>query len=152
MPGAPPQSRSLGGFELVSREAGLLLNNILLVVTAATILLGTLYPLVIDALGLGKLSVGPPYFNTVFIPLTAPLAVLVGIRRTDSLEAGPPGPAAADTGPPFLRLPWRWGLAWPLSMAPLCASRRDRRSARPVGDVQRCPGIVGANATHSALA
>jgi len=66
-------------FELVSRETGLLLNNVLLVVAAASVLLGTLYPLAVDALGLGKISVGPPYFNSVFIPLTAPLAVLVGI-------------------------------------------------------------------------
>jgi len=55
------------------------LNNVLLVVTAASILLGTLYPLAIDALGMGKISVGPPYFNAVFIPLMAPLAFAVGI-------------------------------------------------------------------------
>ena len=74
-----PSIRSSGGFNLVSREAGLLLNNVLLVVSAATILLGTLYPLVIDALGMGKLSVGPPYFNAVFVPITAPLALLLGL-------------------------------------------------------------------------
>ena len=68
-----------GKFDLVSREALILVNNILLVATSATILLGTLYPLVIDALGLGKISVGPPYFNSVFIPLTAPLAAFVSI-------------------------------------------------------------------------
>ena len=73
-----PQVRSSASFELVSRESVLLINNVLLVVTAASILLGTLYPLVIDALGLGKLSVGPPYFNAVFIPLMAPLAIVVG--------------------------------------------------------------------------
>jgi len=73
------QIRSHVRFELVSRETGLLLNNVILVVTAASILLGTLYPLIIDALGMGKISVGPPYFNAVFIPLTAPLAVLIGI-------------------------------------------------------------------------
>jgi len=66
-------------FELVSRETGLLLNNVLLVVAAASVLLGTLYPLAVDALGLGKISAGPPYFNTVFVPLMAPLVVLVGI-------------------------------------------------------------------------
>ena len=74
-----PQVKSSVSFELVSRESTLLLNNVLLVVTAATILLGTLYPLVIDALGMGKISVGPPYFNAVFIPLMAPLALVVGI-------------------------------------------------------------------------
>ncbi len=73
------QVKSSATFELISREAALLLNNILLVVTAATILLGTLYPLAIDALGMGKISVDPPYFNAVFIPLMAPLALVVGI-------------------------------------------------------------------------
>jgi len=51
---------------------------VLLVVATASILLGTLYPLVLDALGVGKISVGPPYFNSVFVPLTAPLALLLG--------------------------------------------------------------------------
>ena len=73
-----PQIRSSGQFQLFSRETALLLNNVILVVAAASVLLGTLYPLVLDALGMGKISVGPPYFNSVFIPLTAPLAVLVG--------------------------------------------------------------------------
>ncbi|HHH39108.1 MAG TPA: heme lyase CcmF/NrfE family subunit [Sedimenticola sp.] len=74
-----PQIRSRVKFDLFSRETGLLLNNVILVVTAASVLLGTLYPLILDALGLGKISVGPPYFNSVFIPLTIPLAVLMGI-------------------------------------------------------------------------
>src|SRR5690606_33702821 len=62
-----------------SREVFLLLNNILLLVATVTVLLGTLYPLVMDALGLGKLSVGAPYFNTIFVPLTTILAGLMGI-------------------------------------------------------------------------
>ena len=66
-----------GRFELVSRETLLLLNNVLLVVAAGSVLLGTLYPLIIDALNLGKLSVGPPYFNTVFVPIMVPLLVLI---------------------------------------------------------------------------
>ena len=73
-----PSVKSSATFELVSRESVILLNNVLLVVTASSILLGTLYPLVIDALGLGKISVGPPYFNAIFIPLMAPLALAVG--------------------------------------------------------------------------
>jgi cytochrome c-type biogenesis protein CcmF len=73
-----PAVKSSATFEPVSRESVILINNVLLVVTAASILLGTLYPLVIDALGMGKISVGPPYFNAVFIPLMAPLAVAVG--------------------------------------------------------------------------
>jgi cytochrome c-type biogenesis protein CcmF len=70
----------LGGrFEPISRESLLLANNVLLVVACGTVLLGTLYPLIMDALGLGKLSVGPPYFNAVFVPLMAPLLFLIGI-------------------------------------------------------------------------
>ncbi len=66
-------------FSLASREGLLLINNVFLVVAAAAVLLGTLWPLIADALSLGKLSVGPPYFNAVFVPLTLPLAVLVGL-------------------------------------------------------------------------
>jgi cytochrome c-type biogenesis protein CcmF len=73
------QIRSSVHFSMVSRETGLLLNNVILVITACCILLGTLYPLILDALDIGKISVGPPYFNSVFIPLTVPLAVLVGV-------------------------------------------------------------------------
>jgi cytochrome c-type biogenesis protein CcmF len=73
------QIRSHVSFDLLSRETGLLLNNVFLVVACSSILLGTLYPLIVDALGMGKISVGPPYFNSVFIPLMAPLVVLMGI-------------------------------------------------------------------------
>jgi cytochrome c-type biogenesis protein CcmF len=73
------QIKSSTSFGLVSKETGLLFNNVILVVAAASILLGTLYPLVLDALGVGKVSVGPPYFNSVFIPLMAPLGVLMGV-------------------------------------------------------------------------
>jgi cytochrome c-type biogenesis protein CcmF len=66
-------------FALVSRETFLLVNNVLLVVAMGAVLLGTLYPLLLDALNLGKISVGPPYFDTVFVPLMAPLAFLMGI-------------------------------------------------------------------------
>ncbi len=72
-----PRSATGGDFAPVSREALLLSNNVILLVAAASVLLGTLYPLAIDALGLGKLSVGAPYFNAVFVPLMVPLLVLV---------------------------------------------------------------------------
>ena len=68
-----------GSFAALSRESLLMTNNILLLTASASVLLGTLYPLFIDALGLGKLSVGPPYFNTVFIPLMTPLFFLMGV-------------------------------------------------------------------------
>ena len=74
-----PMIKSVGGFKLLSRETLLLCNNVLLLVVCTTILLGTLYPLLLDALGLGKISVGPPYFNSVFNPIMAVLAVLIGI-------------------------------------------------------------------------
>lgn len=74
-----PKSTMGGKFSLSSRETLILLGNVFLVVSAGSILLGTLYPLLIDALHLGKISVGPPYFNSVFVPLTAPLLVLMGI-------------------------------------------------------------------------
>lgn len=70
----------LGGkFDLISRESMLLTNNVLLSVASASVFLGTLYPLFMDALGFGKLSVGPPYFNTVFVPLMVPLVVMMGL-------------------------------------------------------------------------
>ncbi|OWS69575.1 heme lyase CcmF/NrfE family subunit [Polynucleobacter campilacus] len=74
-----PKSSLGGKFSLSSRETFILLGNVFLVVSAGSVLLGTLYPLLIDALHLGKISVGPPYFNSVFVPLMAPLLVLMGI-------------------------------------------------------------------------
>ena len=70
----------LGGkFDLVSRESFLLSNNVLLTVAAGSVLLGTLYPLIVESLGMGTLSVGPPYFNLVFVPLMAPAMFLMGV-------------------------------------------------------------------------
>ncbi len=70
--------KSMGTFSVISREAGLLVNNVILVVMTATVLLGTLYPLIIDALGSGKISVGPPYFNGVMVPLSLLLFIVMG--------------------------------------------------------------------------
>ncbi len=66
-------------FALLSRETLLLVNNIVLVVVCLMVLLGTLYPLLIDALGMGKISVGPPYFNSLFIPLMSLLALFLSV-------------------------------------------------------------------------
>jgi cytochrome c-type biogenesis protein CcmF len=66
-------------FDGVSRESLLLANNVLLLAACGSVLLGTLYPLFLDALNLGKISVGPPYFDAVFVPLMTPLAFLMGI-------------------------------------------------------------------------
>src|SRR5712672_226697 len=68
-----------GSFSTISRESFLLSNNLLLAAAAGSVLLGTLYPLALDASGLGKISVGPPYFETVFVPLMAPALFLMGI-------------------------------------------------------------------------
>ena len=68
-----------GGFKLVSREAFLLANNVLLVIATGVVLLGTLAPLIVEALGLGKISVGPPYFELMFLLPAIPLVALIGV-------------------------------------------------------------------------
>ncbi len=71
---------ALGGrFALISRESLLLTGNVLLVVACASVLLGTLYPLIMDALKLGKISVGAPYFNAVFVPIMVPVMLLAAV-------------------------------------------------------------------------
>ena len=74
-----PTLKSEGGFELVSRESFLLLNNALLVAAACLILVGELWPLLMDAFDLGKISVGPPYYNMVFLVPMVPLVLLLGV-------------------------------------------------------------------------
>ncbi|MCV6614079.1 MAG: cytochrome c biogenesis protein CcsA, partial [Cellvibrionaceae bacterium] len=66
-------------FGWLSRELFLLLNNVLLVVIMLTVLLGTLYPLIADAMGLGRISVGPPFFNAFFVPLVMGLSIVLGL-------------------------------------------------------------------------
>ena len=70
---------SFSRFALYSRETALLVCNIILVVACVTVLLGTLYPLLVDAAGMGKISVGPPYFNAVFVPIMSFLFIFMGI-------------------------------------------------------------------------
>jgi cytochrome c-type biogenesis protein CcmF len=96
-----------GSFSLISRETFLLANNVLLAVAAATVFLGTLYPLAIDAVGAGKISVGPPYFEAVFVPLMAPALFLMGI-----------GPLARWKGAslPELAVQLRWALGVSLAL------------------------------------
>ena len=78
-PGARRASASAAASRRSRARSLLLANNVLLVVAAGAVLLGTLYPLLLDALGLGKISVGPPYFETVFVPLMAPALFLMGV-------------------------------------------------------------------------
>lgn len=79
-----------GNFGLISRESMLLVNNVLLVVAMGAVLLGTLYPLFLDALNAGKISVGPPYFDAVFGPLMIPLVFLIGIGPLARWKAADP--------------------------------------------------------------
>ncbi len=74
-----PVVKSVTNFQWLSRETFLLINNILLVVIMITVLLGTLYPLFADALNLGKLSVGPPYFNFFFVPFMVILCLFMAV-------------------------------------------------------------------------
>ncbi|OJA06863.1 heme lyase CcmF/NrfE family subunit [Halomonas sp. QHL1] len=75
---APRVSHKVG-FNWLSRDALLLVNNIFLVIMTVTVLLGTVYPLILDSLGLGKISVGPPYFNALFVPLTVMMCIFMGL-------------------------------------------------------------------------
>ncbi|WP_051240683.1 heme lyase CcmF/NrfE family subunit [Tepidiphilus margaritifer] len=74
-----PRLSGGGAFAPVSREGSLLVNNVLMASAAGAVLLGTIYPMVIDALHAGKISVGPPYFETVFVPLMVPAVVLMAL-------------------------------------------------------------------------
>ncbi len=66
-------------FKVLSKESFLLINSVFMVVAVATIVLGTLYPILLDALNLDKISVGEPYFNTVFMPIMLPLLLMMGL-------------------------------------------------------------------------
>ena len=81
-------------FGILSRESMLLINNMLLAVATGAVLLGTLYPLFLDAMGLGKISVGPPYFDTVFGLLMAPLLLMMGIGPLTRWKQDEPGTLA----------------------------------------------------------
>ncbi|MCW4149666.1 heme lyase CcmF/NrfE family subunit [Halomonas sp. 18H] len=85
-----PRVGQRAGFTGFSRDALLLINNLLLVVMTASVLLGTLYPLLLDALGLGKISVGAPYFNSLFVPLTVLLGLVMGLGPVSQWKRTPP--------------------------------------------------------------
>ena len=94
---------------LLSREGMLLIGSVLVAVAAATVLLGTLYPLLLDALGQAKVSVGPPYFEAVFAPLMMPVVVLAGVGALARWQRQP----AARLGRQLGRL---LGLAIPVAL------------------------------------
>ncbi|MFM9893568.1 heme lyase CcmF/NrfE family subunit [Achromobacter xylosoxidans] len=95
-----------GGFALLSRESLLLANNVVLTVAAASVLLGTLYPVVLDVLDWGKISIGPPYFEAVFVPLMTPAIFLMGV-----------GPVARWKQAKVPELGRRLGIAFAVSVA-----------------------------------
>jgi cytochrome c-type biogenesis protein CcmF len=88
-----PSLQGGGIFAPISREGALVLNNLLLATGAATVFIGTLYPLFLDAMGGDKVSVGLPFFNRTFVPLMVPLLIaipfgpLLGWKRGDILAA-----------------------------------------------------------------
>ena len=117
-----------GSFDAVSRESLLLANNVLLAVACASVLLGTLYPLFLDALNLGKISVGPPYFDAMFVPIMAPLVFLMGI-----------GPLASwkRAELPDLAQRLKWAAVVSVATGAAAALRRRRVPAR-----RRCFGLL----------
>ena len=104
-----------GSFGLYSRESLLLANNVLLTVACAAVLIGTLYPMAVEALGMGKISVGPPYFDAVFMPLMLPLLFLIGIGPLATWKQASPTQT-------YRQLRWVFlgsaliGCLWPLTM------------------------------------
>ncbi|WP_426171629.1 heme lyase CcmF/NrfE family subunit [Pseudoduganella sp. R-34] len=99
-----PRLRQRTVFSPMSRESLLLLQNVVMLAATGTVLLGTLYPLVLDALGAGKISVGPPYFEKVFLPMMLPVLLLVAA-----------GPFAGWRNGTVAQLARR--LRWPAAMA-----------------------------------
>ncbi|MBP6115967.1 MAG: heme lyase CcmF/NrfE family subunit [Neisseriaceae bacterium] len=124
-----PQLSSSVRFGLWSREAGLLFNNVFLVAACASVLIGTLFPLVMDVVGGGKFSVGPPYFNRVFVPIM--LAMLIFLGMTTFLPWRQPSShlwrrralqwavVSVLVGGllPWLMPQWRWGVAVAAALA-----------------------------------
>jgi cytochrome c-type biogenesis protein CcmF len=104
-------------FTPVSRESMLLANNVLLGVALSAVLLGTLYPLFLDALNLGKISVGPPYFDAVFYPLMAPAIFLMAVGPIASWKR-------ASLPDLWVRLRWALGVSLVAALlAPLVMGR-----------------------------
>ncbi len=92
-----------GSSDPVSRESALLTNNVLLMAATGAVMLGTLYPIALDALGLGKISVGPPYFEAVFVPVMALAVFLMGLGPLMRWKRASPAELA-------LRLRWAFAV------------------------------------------
>src|SRR3954466_7485981 len=111
-----PMLRQGGVFAPISREGALVLNNLLLATACATVFVGTLYPLALEALTGDKISVGAPFFNLTFLPVIAPLLVLVPFGQTLAWKRGDVRAAAQ-------RLMAVFGIALAATLALLAASR-----------------------------
>ncbi|OUS06330.1 c-type cytochrome biogenesis protein CcmF [Rhodobacterales bacterium 52_120_T64] len=98
-----PAMEAGGLYRPISRESGLLVNNLLLTTAAATVLFGTLYPLLLEAVTGDKISVGPPFFNASFVPLMLPLIIIAGVGPFLSWKR-------ADLGGIVDRLKWAAGI------------------------------------------
>jgi cytochrome c-type biogenesis protein CcmF len=99
-----PSLSGTGRFEPVSREGALLINNFVLTVAAASILLGTLYPLFLDILNAGKVSVGAPYFQSVFVPMMVPMLLVMAVAPMLTWRR-------ADAGAALVSLKWAGAVA-----------------------------------------
>jgi cytochrome c-type biogenesis protein CcmF len=149
-----PHLQGGGLFAFVSREGSLLLNNLFMSVAAAAILLGTLYPLFLDVLNAGKISVGPPFFNAVFVPLMVPVFILMAIAPRLAWKRGHlsvsfqrmkiPGAIALLVSVAVAITTQSWGAAGALGLAAwVLANTGDELKARlwphamPLGDFLR---------------
>jgi cytochrome c-type biogenesis protein CcmF len=90
-------------FRPVSREGGILLNNLFMVAGCGVVFLGTFYPLFVDAMSGSKISVGPPYFNMTFVPLMAPMLIALGVAPLLPWKT-------ADMAAVLQRIKWAFGL------------------------------------------
>ncbi|MGA9341499.1 MAG: heme lyase CcmF/NrfE family subunit [Rhodanobacteraceae bacterium] len=99
-------------FAAVSRESTILINNLLFTCAAAMVLLGTLYPLIGDALGLGRISVGPPYFGFMFVLLMLPVVLLMPFGPFLRWRQGSMKVAISGLKPAMLAVPIALVIAW----------------------------------------
>jgi cytochrome c-type biogenesis protein CcmF len=120
-------------FSASSREGFLLANNLLLTVAAAAVFLGTMYPLLLDTLGLGKISVGPPYFDAVFFPLMAPAVFLMGIGPMARWRSAPV---------PDLARRLRWAMAVAVATTVLIGITSGRFEVDRIAGDAGMPGAV----------
>ncbi len=119
-----PSLQGGGLFAPISREGGLLLNNLLLTTAAATVLIGTLYPLFLDVVAGEKVSVGPPFFNMTFVPIMIPLLMAMAVGPMLAWKRG-------DLWAAFQRLKLAFALAGAAAVLTMLVMGYFRRSARP---------------------